>query len=223
MKKQKQIINFSPDTRILLLPVLYLVILIIVLIISLRIGYTKIKSQKVSLASLKKMENVLKEKEATLREFQDMASKYVTDANVALPQKNPILFVISQMKNLSNEKLLVLENFSLGKGTSESIKVSFSIYGDLEQLVSFTRDTQNLSPVTTLNQVKIAFADEMATFDTSLNTFWAPYPEKIPSVSEPIVKLTSEENETLKSLSSLIPPAFSVTSPTGPYPRVSPF
>ena len=211
---------------LLVVPFLYFFILLLISYFVGKTGYAKIKSQRKDVISAKKTENILVEKEAELKTIKEI-SNYIKPVSIALPDKNPALILISQIKYLSNLNDLNLGDFKIGSMAGDEanskLNLSFSLSGSYLNVFSFLTGTKTLLPILTLQKAEFGFQEDMASAEIILNSFWAPYPEKLPPVTEPILKLTDDNINTLGRVSVFTPPVFSTLNPSGPIQRANPF
>ena len=68
------------------------------------------------ISMISKNTNILSSKEAALREVQNSTVSQVDSVLNAVPSKNPILLVISQIKNLAAEKGIAISKLQAGGG-----------------------------------------------------------------------------------------------------------
>jgi len=189
-------------------------------------GYSKIQSQRSAVVSARKTENVLVEKESELKSSTKIYT-YVKQVSIALPDKNPALVLISQIRNLSSLNVSTLEDLRIGgmAGTEvvSKVNISFSLNGRYPDLMSFLKDTKTLSPLLTIQKVDFSNLEDVALVDVILNSYWSPYPEKLPPITEPILKFTTEDLNILGQVSGNTTPVFSTLTPLAPFPRENPF
>src|SRR3972149_11308684 len=126
----------TPNIRVFIPPLLFLGILIIISILAARVGFARIGSQREELAGARRNENILSQKESVLRELQTDVPGYAQTAATVLPEKNPALILISQLKTLSAPQGLILGNFKVGseiggEGAIATVDVTFSVDGSL--------------------------------------------------------------------------------------------
>lgn len=221
--------SVSPNITTLALPIIYLVVLVIVAFISIKAGYQQIDKQRKDVNAAKKTESILNEKYNTLQDAQSFISKYVDPASFALPDKNPSLYILSQMKQLTSLRPVVVADFNFGRGstlTSEdigSVSMSFNISGSVNDVISYYQDMIKLAPIITFATFDITTDSQALQVDTRADSFYAEYPDKLPSITQPISKLTSSEMQTLEEISTLTPPSFTTLDPNGPFTRENPF
>lgn len=209
-------------------PFLLLVALIILLSFGLKIGLTRLSSQLDQLSEANKDENALRTKEGLLREVGTSVLSQADLTSGAVPPKNPVLTVVSQLKNLSLSGGITLSNLkagssSKGEGGLGMVEISFDAEGPFPAVLDFIRAISSFSPITTVEKVSLNQTAGAARATISLRSFWAPFPVKIPSVTEPIAGLTDEEKKTLSKIQTLTPPPYTQVAPSGPLQRADPF
>jgi len=218
----------SPNITMLLVPIIYLTIVIVVAVFSIRTGYEQIKKQRSEIASAKQIESVLTEKLNTLQDAQGFIAKYVDPASSALPDKNPSLLIISQMKQITAERPVVVTEFNLGRGagadtSTSTITVNFSAAGNVNDVLSLHQDITKLAPLITFKAFDIIYESENVSIETLAHSYFAEYPEKLPSITQPISKITTGEILLLDEVTLLTAPTFSKLNPNGPFTRENPF
>jgi len=226
MNKGRKLIPAS--VTVIALPFIYVVILVVISYIAINTGMSKISQQKSNLAKSKKTESVLRDKEQTLQEASVVITPYVDYSTQALPDRNPSLAVISQVKTLGLEKDVELIDMAVS-GFSEATKgissagMTVGITGDLDKTVDFIKSTKLLAPIIVLDMIEMEFSGNTISTDLRTQSFWKPLPKELGKISDPIDKLTETEIEILDELAQLKAPTFYDVSPSGPYTRGNPF
>lgn len=228
MKKSKPNQFVPPSVRVMFLPVLYIVILLIVSIFTVRIGIDRIGQQRRELKNVEKVEATLTEKEAELRNSISVNPPLVTPASMALPDSNPALMVISNYKSLVADSAVIIEDFSVSGLAStqkelENIRVSFTLSGNILEVLSLLKQTQNQLPIMAVQQMEISVDEEIANVEVSGKSYFSAYPSKLQPITDPIDKITAEEYQLLVELNQKQTPTFFELSPSAPTFRPSPF
>lgn len=227
-KLSKNIEISKKDLQILAIPFLLVIVLIVLFFVSYKIIYPRIRQQRSDLATNKRNEVVLTKKQQVLSSFSSEASSYVGPSVVAVPEKNAALMIVSQIKNLSQSKLLGLSNLEIGslvpdKNGLSKVQIQFDLEGDLLQSTSFIKDLGGVAPITNVEKIKVAGVSDVTKVSVGLNVYSAPFPTKLPSITEAESDLTQDEKDTLSKITSLIQPAFSEVTPNSPQERPNPF
>lgn len=217
----------SPANRLMVIPSLYLIIIVILTIFSIKTGYEKINQQRSTIASLEKTVNTLKEKDAVLESVPREIGPYMSGSAYALPAKDPSLLTLTQVKGLASTYLLPLEELKISGGEEadlgKSVKLSFKISGDITQLMAFIKAFGQISPTTSVDRVEFVNGDGVFSAEIRTRSYWKEYPTVLSKVTDPINKLSDKELNALRMMSQLTPPTFTDILPSGPYERSTPF
>ncbi|MDP3994291.1 MAG: hypothetical protein Q8P91_00480 [bacterium] len=220
--------------QIIYFPALLLAVLLILSAFSFKIGISKIVKLQDSVNSQKNTELVLQQKEELLRSAEGNLPDQANIASIALPEKNPILFSMYHIKNLGMDGLVVLSDIKVGSvGTGDSginkISISFDIKGQMTDVINSINKLKNVAPLIILDAADFRIVSAMpiegtsADANVSVSSFWSPFPDKIPSLTQPLSDITSGEKDILKSLLSLTRSSFDQLLPQGAVERENPF
>jgi hypothetical protein len=217
----------SPNISMLAVPILYLIILIVVSVFSIKTGYGQIIKQRADISNAKKIESVLNEKLITLQDAQGFIAKYVDPVSFAMPDKNPSLLILSQMKQIIQQRPISLTDLNLSKGSgtasTNTIALSFNVVGSVNDVLSLYQDMTKLAPLMVFDNFDISHDAESIAIETRASSFFSEYPEKLPSITQPISKITTNEISILDEITLLTAPTFSKLNPNGPFTRDNPF
>lgn len=208
-------------------PLLYLFIISIVGIIVVRTGLTKISGQRSVIKKTEAQVRALKEKVEVLGNASAYLPDYVSATFNALPSKNSALTLISQFKDLSDKNSSPISDFDIGiSGKGEGVNtVNFSYIVEVERNSSknLIKESLLVSPIMVYNSFDIKANEGAFEIEADGSTYWAVFPEKIPSVTDRIVLMKEGDNELISSLMSLRVSPFGKIDPSGPYNRDNPF
>jgi len=223
----KNTLSFG-DFKIIYLPSVLLIVLVILFVFSVKNGISKIVTLKDELKSQKNIDLVLKQKEELLRTVEEGLIEKVNVTNIALPDKNPALFSMYHIKNLGIDGLVVLTNLKVGSAISGDsgigeITISFDIQGQIADVIDKINQLKNVIPLIILEKVDFKIEGTIASADVSIKSYWSPFPDKIPSLTQPLSDITSEEKSILESLLSLTRPSFDQLLPQEAQEREDPF
>lgn len=226
MKVGSKLLPASVST--LALPLLYVLILVIVSYFAFDTGISKIQTQKKNLKKNREIESVLSEKEQVLSDATGVITPYVNYSTLALPDYNPSLFVLSQIKEMARSENANIGDLSFsGFNTAEkgisSIKFTMDVSGERRDVIDFIRTTMLVAPIIKLDTVELNLKDERADASLLAQSYWKVLPTELGKITNPIEKLTSEEVEVLEATTQLKPPIFDDVTPSGPYVRSNPF
>ena len=218
---------FGASVSAILVPSVYLVVSILLFVFGVKTGLEKIAGQRSSLTEAGKTQTVLQQKESLLRQIAPEVGAQVEVLANAVPEKNPALTMISQIKNLAAVSGITITTFKVGgvnaAGAVSFADVTFDADGELVSLISFLNTIKTLAPLSTIDTVKINQQAGTASANTRIRVYFAGYPTKLPSLTEAVGELTAEEEGLLETLSGLSPPSFTTLFPQEPTVRESPF
>lgn len=208
-------------------PAVYLLVSIILFVFGAKTGIAKISEQRDSLAEAKKTQAVLEQKESLLRQIETEVSSQVEVLANVLPEKNPALTMISQIKNLAAVSGITITSFKIGAvndtGSVSFADVSYDADGDSVSVIAFLNTIKTLAPLSTIDTAKINQQAGAASANVRIRVYFAGYPTKLPSLTEAVNELTGEEEGLLDNLSGLSLPTFTTLTPQEPTVRESPF
>lgn len=217
-----------PNVEVMVVPIILITVLIILSILAAKIGISKVNSQREKLAVAQKNETIFRQKQEILQEVQGEVLSLADLSTSAVPNKNPALAVISQLKILASSRSVVLSNLQVGsksgteKGMSK-VDIGFDVDGDFSSVLDFLQDTSKIAPISQIEKIEINQTVGVTRANTTLASFWAPFPKKLPPLTEPAKDLSAEELSLIRSLSELTPPAFLEIAPSAPSARADPF
>lgn len=217
-----------PNVEVMMVPIILITVLIILSVLVVKIGISKVNSQREKLAAAQRNETIFKQKQEVLQEIQGEVLSLADLSASAVPNKNPALAVISQLKNLASSRSVELSNLQVGsKGGAEEgmsrVEIGFDVEGDFSSVLDFLQDTSKIAPISQIEKIKISQAVGATRASTTLVSFWAPFPEKLPPLTEPAKDLSAEELGLIRRLSELTPPTFLEMTPSAPSARADPF
>lgn len=159
----------------------------------------------------------LNEKLSSLQASSATISGFAQSLAFALPDKNTSLMIVSQLKTLASENTLTMQNIKVGSelkdGQISHVDVSFDIEGQSSTIFSFLNQTKTIAPINKLTRFRLSTTESGSRANITLSSYWAAFPTKIPAVSDPLVKITAEEERTLQVLGALRKPAFGELTP----------
>jgi hypothetical protein len=217
-----------PNIEVMVVPIILITVLIILSILVAKIGISKVNSQREKLTVAQRDETIFKQKQEILQEVQGEVLSLADLSASAVPNKNPALAVISQLKNLASLRSVVLSNLQVGsksgaeKGMSK-VDISFDVDGDFSSVLDFLQDTSKIAPISQIEKIEINQTVGATRANTTMVSFWAPFPKKLPPLTEAAKDLSVEELSLIRSLSELTPPVFLEIAPSVPSARADPF
>ena len=216
-----------PAIQVFVVPIVLLVVLGILSGLAIRVGFGRIGQQRQETAVARQNENALSQKEGVLRTNQGTIPTYVNTVAASLPEKNPALSMTSQLRNLALSNGISLENIKIGSsvpsGGLSEVDITFGLEGTPPQVIAYLNSIKNLAPVSTVEKAKINQSALGTRVDVTVRVYYSPFPEKLPSLTEPVRELTEDERNVLNRLSALSLPAFSDLQPQPAGARENPF
>ncbi len=221
---------YTPNVEVLLWPILTIIVTSILSVFVFRNGYAKITEKLGVLENTKAVENTLSQKLEVLRQIPPGILDKTNVLLVVMPERNPTLFFISQLKNASQTTSVKLNEFEVKGfanvgGDISSIEVEGALDAtDYPQAISLLRYFENVAPLAKVNGVRISRSNS-GTLDlgTSISIFFSNLPTQLPPLTSPIKALTSEQEDSLKKVANFFLPEFNVILPSEPTDRANPF
>lgn len=195
-----------------------LVVIVLFLLVG-NFGVSKILGVQAEIDSAQKSEKTLTQKLSLLQTLSTDAVLRVNVVGSALPDTNPALTLISQLKNvaLANGVFMTTIKSSGGSANTTGLNeanISFSLEGTRDQIFTFLTAVSGISPITIVNNVSINESLGSLKADVSVKSFWAVFPKTIPDIISPIDDLTANEKRLLTKISGLTQPKFTEIAPT---------
>lgn len=218
---------FNQGNNQIFIPSLALMVIVTLFIVIVRIGTSQIDNQKNNILVLEKSVNILKQKESTLTDFNQSVGQGSEVLSYALPDKNPTLLVFTQIKTLSNNKGVIIQNLKAGSEVSDNniskSDITFDVQGPTMSVIAFLSETQQLAPVISLQKVKLNQMTGAAMATTTIDSYWSDLPSKIPALDQPTQPLTSDEKGILDRASLLSRPSTMDLPSNGGAGKTNPF
>jgi len=222
-------LNSKQNVRAIGLPIFIFVVLLILTIVAGNTAYKEYQKQAKVLESDMVQETALKLKLDTLSSVEIVSLDATNRSLVALPEKNPGLFMVSQLKSLAQKHTLEVLESTVDKDsnfndTISKAKISMVLGGtELSSFIDFLKETTTLSPLSTIDDVSISVSRNEYEMEMAIFVYWSALPHTLPALTEPIKNLSTNDEEILRYLSNLTIPSFTVLNPTDPIERENPF
>lgn len=209
-------------------PLLILILLVVFSLVGLSKASFEIGGLKEELAEAAKDENVLKSKLDVISLNQANALKDVNYASSFFPGENPALLVLYQLRSSAAGYALLFSNLKVNAEVKDPIgflrtSVLFDIEGPLDLILSFVNSTKKMAPNIWVEKAELNFSDEVVQATISTQSYWSPFPTKIPALTEPIIALDALEKEILSKISGFSLPPFVSLTPEAPRDNPNPF
>jgi len=217
-----------PENILLIIKAIVPLFIIIVLFFILtNVGFSKISQVQDEISQIKKDQSVLIDKLSLLRTVSATGAEDSDTTLNSLPDNNPSLLVVSQLRNLAAKSGLIVSSVKAsadqGGGDLKAVAVNFKIAGEKSVVNSFLLNIKTIAPITVLNKLKISEIDGIYSGEIMVNSFWSPLPTERPTTIEGFQDLTPEDNQMLTLVNSLVQPTFLNLPPADAGGRPNPF
>lgn len=212
----------------LIFQVLYLVIIFILAFIVVKEGVTRVRKQAADLKEARKIESTLSEKLNILKDSEANIKDNIDYLTLALPEKNPILILTSQINILLGEKGLLKEKITVGGLTYVEtglapVELTVELSGSYSQFLSFIDSLQGIAPVVNITASDFTGGKEAITAKITISSYSAFYPKELPKIDDPIARLTEDDLAIIENVKSLRPLTMGSYSASPPSTRANPF
>jgi len=218
------------NLRALGIPLIFLGVLVILIAFVVNTGFKQVSEVRSKLMESKRQESILTSKLETLQQGAESYQAFSDLSAVAIPEKSPAAIVSSQVKSLGALAGVIVTKVSTqGGGNTEvglkELGVEISAQGELTNMLSYFDSLRSFLPLTEVNDVSFSQGETGVSTQAKITSFFAPFPESLPSLTSPISDLTAEEKEILGNFASFAQPTFTHAgvSVGGPYDRADLF
>jgi hypothetical protein len=182
-------------------------------------GIARINDVRAQISEARINQNVLGQKVETIQAISGTVGNFSSAATVALPDANTALAVIGQMKSLALTNGIILTNIKTGPATNDAsglsrVDISFDAEGSRTQISTFLKASTGIAPITIIDRIKISETGGVAKAGVVAKSFWAPLPASVPTSTQTLNGLTSDEQATLTRVSALSQPLFFEITPS---------
>lgn len=205
-----------------------LVISIFLFILVGNFGISKILEIRGQINQASADQNVLSQKVTLLQSVQTTISGSSNAAAVALPDSNTTLAVLSQLKNFGIINGTVLNNIKAGSPAQDPtglsrVDISFDISGTPDQVATYLKGLSGLAPIMVVGSIKINESTGVEKATTVVRSFWAALPKTLPTSTQSISGLSSDEQNVLSTVNKLTPPTFTAIPASAGAGKTNPF
>ena len=220
--------NLSTGTKQITVAVFPLLAVIILFIIVGKFGLSKISEVRAGLAKAQKDRTILTQKTDILRTVSASVGESANAALGVLPESNPSLAVVSQIKLLALENSVLVSGIKSGPEIADKTgllrtDISFDIIAPRDQMIAFIKATGNIAPVIVVDKIKLSENGGVERAAISVKSFWSPLPTKLPLLTTEITNLTEAEKQLITDMGSLRKPVFVIVPPSTGTGRTDPF
>lgn len=207
--------SLENNLRVIVVPLGTLLAAIVIFVLAGNFIFGKITTLLADNDAAQRSKAVLRDKLSSLQSTQGQVSDYAQSLSTALPGDNTALVITSQLKSIAAENSLTLENFAVGPEVKDQsishVDVTFDASGPSQNIFNFIDETQTLAPINKVERLKLSGAgggSSTGRGNIVVSSYWASFPTQIPAVSDPLQKITPDEQTMLQALSSLKQPQF---------------
>lgn len=218
----------KPNTRILAVPVTLIIVLSFMALKIGQNGIARITTKIKELREAQRVEHTLDARATLLGREEGVVLGQADLSTVALPEKNPSLLMLNQLSLAAERHALDLAGKKVAQGvpTGQGVlsgQVSFVLIGNLQEIIEFLKEIKTLAPISTIDEVNIKIDGGEARVNANLSVYWSSFPRELPPISQPIDKLSQEEQSLINRISQLLKPEFVTLPPSAPVEREDPF
>jgi hypothetical protein len=218
----------SSGTFVILFPVVVLILGVLLLIFVVPQSYSYVVDSLHASQEQKTQYENLQKKLSTLQSVSPVLLSQTGKAVQVLPERNPVLPFISQMKSLAIEKQLevtdIRSNAITAVDTVQKLELEVSLQGDSTSTINaFLIDLSNHAPLVTLDDTTITEIESVVLAKVKMSVYWSPLPNSLPSLTDPLPPFTSDELQTLQKFDAYTVSEFTTLPPADTEPRENPF
>ena len=205
--------KFSDNARQAVSAVAPLLIVIILFVIVGKFGVPKVLEVRSKVESAQKTEKVLTQKLSLLQTLSSDSGVKMNIVSVALPDANPAVAAMSQLKSLALNQGVVLHGITsnagaVGASGLNEVSIKFTLDGGRQQIFSYLNEIAKIAPITSVRKVAMTESAGGVSADINVVSYWAQFPKTIPAVDTPVEDFTAADKNILSDLSALIQPVF---------------
>lgn len=216
------------DLKAILMSFGPLLVIAILFVFVAKYAMGKISEVRGKILTERKNETVLQQRLNLLTEVEGDVLSSSDISLSALPEANPSLMVITQLKSLAAESGITLTNIKSGGGTSDKsnikrVDVAFDATGARPLIMQFLQRVGTVAPISLIDKVKLNETGGVTRATVTVKSFWADLPTKLPPLDAALPGLTAAEESTLTDVLTLTQPVFLEVTPSETGGREDPF
>lgn len=223
--------KLSPNIKIISVPLVTIVTVIMIFILFAPQGYSRINSKMTEFKNTQKEENILSSKLDSLKRLSSASLDPEDTSVIALPSKNPGMWIVSQIRRSSRETDIEIVKMSIlnvnEKDEIKSSDVQFELEaGEYQSLLNFVKDLVVMLPIYSLKIISVERGQGegvLFTGKVEATFYWSDFPKTLPAMNEPLNELTEDEINLIGIISGFKRPAFTELTPGQPQDRPMPF
>lgn len=190
-----------------------LVVVVILFLIVGNFGINKILDLRSQISKSQSDQNILKGKLSLLQRVSIDVSTNTNIAVAALPENNPSLVVVSQLRTIALQNGISISGIKTGNEIKDDsglsrVDISFEVDGPRPVVFSFLDAIGKIAPITLINKIKVSENSGSTRVEMAVKSYWSALPKTLPALTESISDLTSSEKAILTNISGLVQPVF---------------
>lgn len=203
--------NISERDKQIIKSVAPFLIAIVLFIIVGKFGISQISNIRSKIKTAEKKHSTLSQKLNILRSISQVSSDWADLTVYALPESNPSLQLLSQLRLISSNNSVILSEMRISSGAPRSenlstINSSFTVLGTKDSVIAFCNDLGKIAPITIISRIELSDQGGITQADVTTATFYAGLPKSIPSVTQQIIDLSDSEKELISQIEDLQTP-----------------
>jgi hypothetical protein len=214
---------------IFLIPLGLLIGILVFFIFVVPTSYSQITSRIQSFKSNQEVEDVLTKKLAVLENTSPEVLEKSPQTVIVLPDKNPVLSLISQVKEIAITQNSLVSEVKTGSITEieENLhRIEFTVGIDAPDFITIAKIVDEIGKRAPVSSVDLLEMQDQLTIkhaNLQVSAYWSPLPDSLPAVTDPLSALSPDELALLNQISSFSAPQFSTLSPEADTQRENPF
>lgn len=194
----------DPTLKLVLGPTLTVVAISVLFFYLINFSYPIITGKLTEISEGKKTENTLSERVELLKIFREgILDDKSEEIYTVLPDENSSAVLISQFKeDLDRESLRLSSVEVVGEKEGTEIFKMKVVYkfstDDFNKPLSVALALKETAPLTTVDKIKAAKdVNNSINAEVTTSIYWSALPDKLPSLTEPVVKISEEDQQVL--------------------------
>lgn len=157
----------------------------------------------------------------------ELAEQLAT-AVAAVPSSNATLFAVARVRSLAQEFGLTVTNLKVSvpkdkDQAQNAAQINFDFEGGITPILSAIEKIRSSAPLMRISQAKLTTSVGKTTANLTIISPWAPLPQSLGKIEEPVKLLDSADEELLSRLSALSGAAGEPVAPSPPAGKSNPF
>lgn len=221
--------KFGPNVKILIFPLITLAMVSILGLLFVSNGIPLVKEKIAQYNEARKEELSLQEKLNALKVLPLESLNSAESVAVALPNKNPGVWLTSQAKRTGLETEVEITEISVSNviETENLTSSEFSLEletNDYPKLLDFFKDITVYLPMSFIEKLEVQKRDSNnLSSKIDVKYYWSDFPKTLPPLAQPPDSLTNEDVSFLSEIENFKMPVFIELNPTTPQERLEPF